>query len=267
MKSIDMDFLEQRFNVTLNNKDEAIFSMNAIDMLNLDHMDQLLLLYSPLIKAKDPAPAAAYFSKYFSAIALAFQCSLSVENQSPDFSLQNLTVQLYPKENNFAFSFKLNRWSYQDGPSNAGDRNRWLDRAYSDFYGHTVKPLFESASRSALIDMELLWGQLPTYFNRNLDLLTNNELISYKENIYNDYDFLKYQIEPSVFGCVKNPFDTKIKMVEDLRDPNKQIRMKNACCQFYRTGNEQCCYTCPRMDEEYRAARRIEFQKNNIAVR
>lgn len=263
---MDFELLEQKFNVTLKNRDNAVFSMKAVEMIKPENMNQLLTVYSPLIKAIDNSPAAAYFCKLFSGAAMALQYMISVENKAANFSLENLTIQLYPKDGYYSFSYKVDRWSIQNGPSFNSERSDWLQQVYADFYGKTVKPLFESASKSGLIDMSLLWGQLPTYFNYYIELLTDSDVSTHKEQIIHDYEYLKYQVSPNVFGCKKNPFDVKIRMIEDLRDPNKQLRMKNVCCQFYRTGEERYCYTCPRMKEDEREARRCEARQQVTTV-
>lgn len=135
-----MDFLqleETYFVSLLARKKNAVFSMPAAQPSAQNGMERLLDTYMPLLKAAEPAAAAAYFSSWFGGVALAFHYFIS-RNKGPDLSLGNITVQLYPVGNYHRFSFQVGEWQEQDAPLDPKERDRWRERMFTDFF--TAKP-------------------------------------------------------------------------------------------------------------------------------
>jgi ferric iron reductase protein FhuF len=274
MEAIDYKKLEQKFNITLIEREQPFFSVCAEELLNPDTMNLLLHTYGPLIKANDLTAPATYFSGNLGMLALALQYSISIWNRSLDLSLSNITVQLY-KDNEagyIRFAFVLHNKSEEEAPTDAVERGIWLKQVLTQFYKLSARPIIESLSRVSAFDAGQLWGQLPTRFNYNMDLFGKEldaaaqecgadaaAIAADKARLIEDYGFLR-GLEGSLFGRTKNPLDVKIRYIEDSRDPNKQVRMKNACCLYYKTGEGQYCYTCPRLKESDREQMRIKFR-------
>lgn len=248
-----------KFNVGPSDADKVVYAIPASRLLEPEEMERLLEVYRPLMKGLDRIAAATYFCNQFANVGLALQYAISVLGRSIDLSLSNITVQLYAQEGKSGIAYKLDRWSAQAAPIGLAERRSWLEDVYAGFYGGTVKPLYESVSNVSGIDRGQLWGLLPTRFNYMTEqwmLAAANE--QERAAIADDYAFLAKELPASVFGRVKNPFDVIIRWVEDLKDPCKQLRMKNACCQYYRTEGGYYCYTCPRMKESEREERRLQ---------
>ncbi|WP_158301567.1 (2Fe-2S)-binding protein [Paenibacillus mesophilus] len=263
-----MDFeCLQKFNVGLNEKEHVVYSVAAARLGDREVMEQLIEAYAPLIKALDRTAAATYFCNQFANACLALQYAVSVLGKSIDLSLDNMTVQLFAHEGKYGVAYKLDRWAEQAAPSDAMERRLWLERVLTDFYGKTVKPLYESAAVIGDVDAGQMWGLLPTRFNYMTEQwLLAEESESIRSAISDDYAFLKHEVPASVFGRSKNPLDVKIRWIEDLKDPCKQIRMKNVCCQYYRTEGGYYCYTCPRMKEADREERRIKARQSELVT-
>jgi ferric iron reductase protein FhuF len=257
---MDLKKLESDFRITLQDNTDAVFSMALIDLLEPKNMNQLLETYTPLLKARGHEAAAAYFVSWFSSVPLALQSSISANN-AVHLSLDNLSVQLFPVGEYYQFSFKITQYELEAAPKAEAERIEWRNQNLVKFYAETVKPLFEVLSAASGMDIGQIWGQLPTRFNYYLpawiEATVNAEL---KLNLADDYYALAHELELNVFGRKKNPFDVQIRLIEDIKDPSKQIRMKNACCLYYQVGTGEYCYTCPRLKEEDRAKKRAQYQ-------
>ncbi|WP_201318449.1 IucA/IucC family C-terminal-domain containing protein [Paenibacillus sp. EPM92] len=263
-----MDFLtlEQKYHIRREDPEHLICSIPAAELLERPNMQQFLELYGTRIHALEPAACAAYFSGWLGYAAFAQQYALSFHNQALDLSLSNFVVQLHVKESYTAISFKLVREAAQPAPAGEAERTAWLRRTLTELYGTTFRPLLEAASEAAGIEVGQLWGQFPTKLNYLMDdLLAEAEEHELRERIAEDYNRLRQELNSEVFGRAKNPLDVKIRWMEDLKDPDKRIRMKNACCLYYRTEGGFCCYTCPRLTEEQREERRTQARKTAIA--
>lgn len=258
-----MDFheLERTFFISRHNRDDAVFSMTAEELADPVNMKRLLDAYAPLIRALEPAAAAAYFCGWLGGPALALQYLMSAANTALDLSLANITVQLHPENRYHRFSFRINRWVEQRAPEGEAERTAWRNSSLAGFYGGTVRPLVEAASSASGTPLGLLWGQIPTRFFYFMDrMLAETDQPMIRQRWIDDYRYLCKELDAFLFGLKKNPFDVKVRMIEDLQDSGKQIPMKNACCLYYRTEGGEYCYACPRLKEEERAARRAKFR-------
>lgn len=264
---IDFLTLEQKFYLRLEDHEHVLASVTAADLIDPDNMQQFLTHYGERIRALEPAAAAAYFSGWLAYPALAQQYALSFHNQAFDMSLSNFVVQLNVGERHSPLSFKLVRWSHASAPAAAAERTAWLRQTLTELYGSTFRPLLEAASRAGGIEVGQLWGQFPTKLNYFMEhWLAEADEPWLRERINEDDRLLRQELHGEVFGRSKNPLDVKIRWLEDMKDPAKQMRMKNACCLFYRTEGGYYCYTCPRMTEEQRAERRAQTREQEGAT-
>lgn len=264
---LDFNSLEKKFSILLLNDENAVYSVNAADLLDPAAMHKLVTLYASRIKALDPTAAAAYFAGSFANVALALQYTVSVYNTAIDFSLSNLIIELIPEETYTRVAFCLRTWREEEGPADKEQREDWLQKVYTTFYGDTARPLFDRLSAETGLHIGQLWGQLPTTFHYYLDVFSSELRQSTVTRLLADYTILCHQMDPAVFGCRKNPFDVRIRMVESLQSPDKLIRLKNKCCLYVKTDGGSYCYTCPRLTEADRAERRRMFRKHSIASR
>jgi len=255
MGAIDFKFLENRLFFTQHDISNAVLSIHAAELLHQDEMDRFIRAYMQIIKTDDPAAAGTYFFSWFRAVCLAQQYAVSVHDASLDLTLSNLTVQIYPKNNAYWFAFRCNDIREYHAPS--GCRKTWLKEVFTSLYRDQVRPLIESVSRSARVNNGLLWGQFPTGFHHYLDLFQEHVGDdSKRRQIEDDYRFLRKELEGAVFGRKKNPFDAKIRLIENPWEPGKHLHMKTACCMYYRTEGGDYCYTCPRLTEAERDGRK-----------
>lgn len=265
---MDLKKLEDVFRISLEDKKNSVYTVALIDLLEPARMTEFLTAYAPLIKAKGVEAAAAFFCSWFSSLSLAQQFSISTENKAIGLSLNNLTMQLFPEGEYYQITFRIARLEYTDAPENGAARMVWRNQQLEGFYAKTVRPVFEALALASGMNMEQIWGQLPTKFNYYIPTwIAEMAEDSLKHIIGADYHALTHELDASIFGCRKNPFDVIIRMIEDLRDPSKQLKMKNACCLYYQTGEGEYCYTCPRLKPEERTERRAKFQAEHAAVK
>lgn len=257
MNPIDYQQLEQQFYVTTKKQENPLLSLQASELIKPQNMDALIQLYAPLIKAKEVAAAGTYFCGWLGGLALGYQYMISVWNCSLPMSLDELTIELYEDGDYHKFAFVCQDSQPSLAPADGPARNSWREQQLHDFYQSTMLPIIEAMAAATGNSLGDLWGQLPTKFNYYLDILASSLTDSVaRERLEEDYRFLKEEMEGEVFGLNKNPFHVKIRWIQDLRDPEKKVRMKNQCCLYYQTEGGYYCYTCPRLKESERAVRR-----------
>lgn len=269
MQVLDLSELEERFGIRSDDRNGLIVSIPAEQLLMREHADRLLQAYAPLIRALGVEVAATYFSGWYGSICLAMQYMVSHYDHVLDLSLANVTVQLYPNKQYYHFSFKIGepRIKSWDGY----DREEWRNSVLETLYRDNVRPLIDALARFGSINAGQLWGQIVTEMYREVDSwLIDASDDSLKRRISSDFHFLTQGLGADVFGRKKNPFNMKLRTVENPFKPGCQTYIKAACCLAYRTDNpedigHEYCFTCPRLSaqkrEEYKTLI-LERQEN-----
>ncbi|QUL52359.1 (2Fe-2S)-binding protein [Paenibacillus tritici] len=245
----------------------AMYSFNGAELVGAEGMKTFMETYRPLMKALDDKAAGAYFGGYLTNIALAVQYSVTGFLCVPDFSLGNLNLHLIPADGYCRIAFSLSEWKLEQAPADEESRKAWRNDVYTGFYQATAGPLIRAASEVSGLSLGEIWGQLPTKFNYYVESfaaeLTDPVLLHRMEE---DYAYLKDGLPAAVFGMPRNPFQVKVRRIESLPSPEKTVQMRNRCCMYYRTEGGRLCYTCPRMKEEERAARREEYRREQASA-
>lgn len=261
MGTVNYQLLEQLFHITTHKKENPVFSAKARELLKLEKMELLVRSYAPLIKSTDLPAVATFFTSWFNGVALGLHYMISVWNRSIDFSLDHLTIELHQKEERGVFSFVIDNGDEVKSPGLKADRAVWREQQYRLFYGGTAVPLFQSLAAATGIEIGMIWGQLPTKFNYYMDILIQStDDAAAKQQLAEDYQYLCHELDPAVFGRPKNPFDVKVRWIEDAKDSEKKVRMKNVCCLYHQTEGGEYCYTCPKLKERERAERRYRLR-------
>lgn len=255
MGIMDFDRLEQRYGITLLPADPEAMVIPAAELLQAARMEEFLDHYRSLLRADNRQPAAAFTAVSFGGAGLALQYCVSVHDRAPDFSLDNLVLQMSLSSKRPDISFRPLHWRERESPEGELPRRQWLAEVLAGFYSGQARPLLESLSAASGLHISQLWGQLPTWFYRDIrQLLEEERRERVKARISDDYRFLREGLEArSVFGRSRNPFAAQIRALEPLVDPNRLPLMKTACCLNYRTEDYGYCYTCPRLNEEQRS--------------
>ncbi|AIQ47512.1 hypothetical protein R70723_17680 [Paenibacillus sp. FSL R7-0273] len=244
----------------------TVYSFNAGEMADEAGMSAFVECYRPLIKGLDDKVAATYFAGAFGNVALAVQYALTVYSSVPVISLSALSVHLIPSQGYWRVAFSLEDWSFEPAPAEAGQRTEWRNEQLSQFYRDTAAPLLTMLSRVTGLAGGEIWGQLPTKFNYYLEVFTSGGLpVSLLDTLLDDYRYLCEEMPAEIFGLKRNPFQVKVRKIESLAEPDKTVNMRNRCCLYYRTEGGSYCYTCPRLKEEERSARRTEYRKTASA--
>ncbi|WP_405113488.1 (2Fe-2S)-binding protein [Paenibacillus sp. FSL K6-1217] len=245
----------------------TVHSFAAAELVEEAGMAAFMEAYRPLMKALDDKAAGAYFGGYLSIIALAVQYSVTGFLCVPDFSLRNLHLHLVPANGYCRVAFSLGEWGIGQAPADEPGRKAWRNEMLAAFYQSTAGPLIRMASQVSGLSPGEIWGQMPTKFNYYAEVfaaeLTDPLLLRRMEE---DYAYLKEELPAAVFGMPRNPFQVKVRRIESLTDPQQTVQMRNRCCMYYRTEGGRLCYTCPRMKEEERSARREEFRSECAAA-
>ncbi|CAM2924911.1 (2Fe-2S)-binding protein [Paenibacillus sediminis] len=245
---IDYGLLQNYCWVVTEDVENMMLSVPAIQLTDPEKCEQFLTAYKTFIQAEDLSAAATYFVAWFKGISAAQQYLVSFCDRQLDLSLSNLIIQLYPKGRVPWVAFKLIHTAEQPVPGE--DHEEWRSRQLDRFYGEELYPLMATFSRVSDTHISQLWGQLPGglhYFYGVMAAIAGDHE-PLRERFESDFQYTIRQINPSLFGLKKNPLNGTNIFIDNPYDPSQPMRMKDACCQAYRTGSgEGYCYSCPRL--------------------
>lgn len=235
-------------------------SFRAAELASSEGMERFLVQYAPLMRAIDKQAPGAYFANWFANAALALQFALARYNTVLDFGLSNLHLHLIPAKGYCRIAWSLDAWTETPLPEAEPMRSNRLRLELENFYRNTAAPLLQEASRATGLSLGNAWGQLPTRFNYYDSLLPAGDEDDAAVCFRNSYSILK-DLSPSWFDYSRNPFQAKIRYTEDIAEPGKSVMIRNRCCLYYCTEGGSLCYICPRLTEEERSRRRVEYRQ------
>ncbi|EGL17151.1 MULTISPECIES: (2Fe-2S)-binding protein [unclassified Paenibacillus] len=269
MNEAMLEKLESTFNVTAKKQENPVFSCPAADLTDENKVKLLLDFYTPLVKGLDPSVGEVYMADWFQGPLLGLIYMLSAWNKTPDLTLDNLTVQMYTASYNdreyYAINFLLTNLELHDGPDEPLERASWTEEKLSRFLSQTVRPVFETIAKAGTLKTGMLWSQLPTMLEYGYErLMESEECETVMHRMTRNYEIVK-SLNGAVFGKSKNPLNVKFRMTQSKASPDKQVRLKAACCLYYLVDGGHYCFTCPRVKETERDKWREEYREEQKA--
>jgi hypothetical protein len=254
---INYKLLESRYLVTLNHIEDAWFSSSLRGLLERDTMNDMVALYVKAIKAYGPDVAGTYFCSYLRLVFSAMQYSLTHYDVVPSMTLDDMVVHMFDRDGYSTIVFRIISTDEKACPS-PELRDKWRAEVLCDFIQHTVRPLIESLAEAVKLKPSYLWAIVAQDVPHSKDKwLKEADHDGLRNRIVEDFQFLREDLAPSIFGIKKNPFDMEFTYVQHRTEPTELVPLKPVCCLAFRThSNFGYCYTCPRISEEERAAKR-----------
>lgn len=251
------ELLAQRYWLSETGLAEPDHSFRLSDLLRTEEMDRFIRLYTALLKGSHIDVGGMYLTTWFSCVCSALQYTVSCHNEALPIRLDGIELQLQDQTDGPALAFKANRLSSSPFPGH--DREDWLEAVFQSWYVGQVKPLLEAAATASGMPTAQLWAQLATRLYNTKDVMAGEaESEETKRRIEADFDFLVHRMGPRIFEGRKNLLDLNFKMVDYPAYPDRLLRVKAACCLYYKT-ERACgvyCFTCPKISEAEREEKR-----------
>ncbi|NQX67484.1 (2Fe-2S)-binding protein [Paenibacillus alba] len=263
MSSSLVHVIAEKFSVTTEFHPEPLFEIAGSRLSTEAGIEELVDAYSPLMLALEPAAAGVYFISRIAMLNGAMQYMVS-HDELIDLAPELWTLQIYRHEKGYVeFRYVLSEIRWMEGPQ-SDQISLWREERLSHWYEAHIRPIVEATSRAVEVDLTHLWRLFPMRLRYMFDQLeeatSSEELLKRYEE---DWTFLTKGLSGDPFGRSRNPLDVKINFVDypgAPGEPDKQLRMKMACCMYYRTEGGNYCYTCPRMKPEERAERKEQLR-------
>lgn len=247
---LDYELFEQYFQIVREQPDDVILGIPAEDFLADATAISFLEAYQKEIKGHDLQVAATYFVSAWRGMCVTLQYMISLGDVSLDFSLSNLELGMRKTKGYTAIFFKLRESAGIPWPEL--ERETLRADTMGKFYEESLRPVIEILARVSGLPTAQIWGQLPLGVEYYLNLISAKlEQDTDRARLQEDHEYLIRNLQPSVFGLSRNPFDYKKKWVDDPYTPGQQTPMKPTCCLAYRTDHGYC-YSCPKLTRQER---------------
>jgi hypothetical protein len=263
MKAEVVAYLASHFGITKESHEAPLYEIAGSRLSSMEGMSEAIAAYAPLMKALEPAASAAYLNSRLGNLNVALQYMMA-HDMLIDISPARWTLQIYQHERGYPeFRYVLDAIVELEGPA-PEQRSVWREHQLSHWYGSVIKPLVEANVAAADMEITQLWKLFPMkfpYFRDTLRKTPGKEEIA--RQFEEDYLYALYELDGSVFGRSRNPLSVVFHTVDypgAPGQPDEPLRMKTACCMYYKTEGGQFCYTCPRMKPEERAERKEEIR-------
>lgn len=212
---------------------------------------QMLENYMQNVQIKLVAPnlrvAASLFSKRYAFLMVAAPLySFSVLNKVLEVSSEKLILK--PSTSN---EYWLPEIYMKDErvitPSTIQERKKCREELLQSIFGNHLNLLWNLLSSLGKLPKQILWENTSIYIfwlYETLIVETANEEI--KERLKDDFHFLLYEAEGSLFGDYTNNPLTKFYHKKSIKD-GEALRVRRTCCFAHELDQEgTMCKTCPR---------------------
>lgn len=256
----DERFLLPQFYMSAEPKPGAEITATLSELSVREGAEPFLRAFADVLQAPDLQAAVTYFCSWYSGVVNASLYFPAAAGLRPDFSANNLSVQLFRFENGHMLNFVVGSRLAETAPEDAEIREEWMREGLSLFYGETCRTLFENFAALSGLALGMIWAQLPGRVDYFAETWRSHPeigpmLAPHRERLEAAYGQLK-TMEPEIFGRKKNPFDLRFRCIEHLIDPEQQIQLRPSCCLYHTLPGAEYCYNCPKLNEKDRAERR-----------
>jgi len=245
-----LDILADHYHIRQEKPEGLLYSFPASTLIEEDNLYEFLQTFGRESGVEKPEVMGIRLASWLAFLCSGVQYAVTFYDQLPDWSLDNLSIQLVEhKEHNedesrsIWLSFQIDRLSIL---SREQDSYLWRKKVLTSFYSETIRPLFETLNNVTSISLNHCWKQLPSRLYNNVDHWLENYPEKKKKEIKVTFHILVKEIPASCFGIEKNPFDIRFKMIQNPAHPEKQLRLKPACCLAYLAEKGHgYCTACP----------------------
>lgn len=264
MSSSLQHVIAEQVGVTTELHPQPLFAIAGSRLSTESGMQELISAYSPLMKALEPAAAGAYIISRISVLNMAMH-EMLINDELIDLAPELWTLQIYKHDKGHAeFRYVLHDIRYLEGPRE-GERRAWREELLCHWYGTHLRPIVEAAALAAHMDITHLWKLFPIRLRYRFDHLKEQAGCEQEQlRIEEEWTFVTKELSGQVFGRAENPLNVKFMHLDypgAPGEPDKQMRMKTACCMFYCTEGGHYCFTCPRMKPSEREERKVQIRE------
>lgn len=259
MKPMDYELLARYGQITFTHPEQAVYSVPASDLSNpgaalllanrfLDHMD-----------CDDIVTAGVYCAGYMRGLVMAQHYMVSVMNRTVNLAPSNLVIHVKYADGYPSLQFQPLD-DMESGPEHPELRDSWADEQFNTFFSDTIRPILENLAEAVSAPIGQLWGQMPLgllYFRDQVLPMLETE--GERDTLERDYGYVTHTMEGALFGRTRNPFSIRFVELDNPHNPGTTMYMKPSCCQYYKTGEGEYCYSCPKLTRAQREQRRQEI--------
>jgi ferric iron reductase protein FhuF len=258
MQSIELPYYEAMFSVTESRVTKPLIDLELACLASTVGAEEFVEVYAPQIKAESPDVCATYFASWIGRLCAAVSYAMWHDRLDLNLMPEAVFLQMEETPRGAAISFRLACLEPVALPSEPEVENELMLQGLASFINQTIRPVVEAVSGVGGVSPGAVWALMGAGLHYMLDKWRSEETDpELKARLETMADILIHRLPAEVFGRQSNPFNIKFRMTKNLKGDG-QIRLKASCCLAYKTKTGYgYCFSCPRISEEEREARRV----------
>lgn len=248
MKKLKLTQVEQEklmeFRVSFQEADDAV---NVTQLFNKQILEDYIDNVQIEIKAPERRVTSSMFSKRYAYLMIAAPLySFSVFNKLLNVTADNLVI-MQSKSNQYWIPEIYLKNQEVLMPSSTEERQTFREDLLKKVFSEHLNDLWNSLTKIGKIPKQILWENTSVYlFWLYETLLEETEDEEIKNRIKDDFHFILYKADGSLFGNYQNNPLTKF-YHQKSQVNGKQIRVRRTCCFYFELDkNGTMCDSCPR---------------------
>ncbi|WP_181593092.1 IucA/IucC family C-terminal-domain containing protein [Paenibacillus sp. YN15] len=257
MQSIKLPDYEAMFSVTESRVAKPLLDFELACLASAAGAEEFVEVYGPLIKAQSPDVCATYFASWIGRLCAAVAYAMWHDRLDLQLMPEGVFIQMEESPRGAAISFRLACLEPVPLPVEPDAEKERILEGLASFFGQTIRPVVEAVSAAGGVSPGAVWALMGSGLHYMLDKWRSEETdMEMKARLEAVADILLQRLPPEAFGRPGNPFQLKFRLTQNLKKDG-QVRLKPSCCLAYKTNTGHgYCFTCPKLSEEEREARR-----------
>lgn len=254
---INLPFYERMFAVTCHRAAEPLLDLELACLASTVGAEEFVRVYAPQIKAETPDVSATYFASWIGRLCAAVCYGMWHDRLDLGLTPDGVFLHMEETPGGTSISFRLACLDPVLFHGKEEQEEFLVKQGLEQLFARTIAPVVDAVADAGGISPGSIWSLMATGFHYMLDRWHAEETDGpSRERLERLADILINRIPPEAFGRLQNPFRQQFVMTRSLKG-DSLVRIKGACCLAYKTKTDHgYCFTCPRINEEERGARR-----------
>ena len=254
---LDFSIVKRYYHISPEGADHPFYEIPAERLLDPDSLKTTLRTCGEVVQATSDALPASFMGTTLCKLTLIQLLFAAQHDQFIDLSPGSLIFQLEMHDDHPHIGFKINSMHTEEIPRE--ERQAFLAERWTAAYQAFITPAVKAFAAASGLKPEAIWQQFGGQLTYLRDFLAANER---REAVIGKFDqggrWLA-ELDGALFEQRRNPFKHNPRYVENPFKPGEQWLLHSSCCLYDRRENGRKCYTCPRMTDDEREARKREM--------
>ncbi len=257
----DFSLVKMYYHISPEGAEHPIYDIPATGFFDPTTLQEALQRSGETVQAISNALPASFIGTSLCKVSIVQLLFASIHNQLIDMYPDNINYQVEMHNDHAHLGYKINELRSIPVPTEPEARKAFLLQHWAEYFTNFVTPAIEAIAAAGDLKPDAIWQQFSGQLKMTQDFIeAHMQMPQLTEQFLADGKLLAEFLDPALFNRRRNPYYlANPRYVENPYKPEEKWLIPSSCCLYDRRENGTKCYTCPRMTNDEREARKCEI--------